>query len=450
MKLSPHWLLITQSALLRHERKGNYDSETVKMRFPKLTPLQSRFAASLLASIVILVIYYALSNPHFAYAAELDSIQNRDHNHHRLLDESLIGDPLLLENEGKEKAQSVNEGESKVELEKRQDSAIPLENNVPADDEIDAGKSKQYVFQNSTIFGRVGEKGPGFPTPMFISSNDQSDLGSGLAQVASSQATEWMIQQAQEGARKVYVSITTCSQPSTNSGPIPPQLTLYVGTSPNPGPNNNMDGILLTEGHGSAVLTGNGDMYLAVYAPEIPSPLAGGWTYQLAVSIDAFYHSYSDNQSLLLLDTDSNSALFVSSNLTNQDSSNSSFSEWMGMWPPPLTLFAHNSDDSSIEGLRYSYCGLQNSARIQPAAIESGQLSMSMTGRPVGSWDSDPEPKQQFYLNALDNSSSYYGIMAMTGNSTHSGPGVVNGGGQVWRFMQFTTKSGTSPQSCWS
>ena len=417
------------------------------MRFPKLTPLQSRFAASFFASLVILIIYYVLSNPHFAYAIELDSIHNRDHNHHRLLDDLIIERSFSGGDQGVTKSELGDEEWADGELRKRQDGIATLQNNVPADDTIKVGMPKQYVFQNSTIFGKAGERGLGFPTPMFISSNDQTDLGSGLAQVASSQATDWMLQQNQEGSQSVYVSITTCSQPPSNAGFIPPQLTLYIGTSPNPGPNSHMSLITLKEGYGSAVLTGNGDMYMTVYAPDLLSPLAGEWSYQLAASIDGFYHSYSDNQSLLLLDTDSNSALFVSSNLTDQGPGNSSFGEWMNMWPPPLTLFAHNGNDSSIEGLRFSYCGLQNYAQIQPNATGSGRLNMSMTERSVGAWNSGPEPKQQFYLNALDKSSGYYGIMAMNGNSSHSGAGVVNGGGQVWRYMQFTTKSGMSSRS---
>jgi len=52
-----------------------------------------------------------------------------------------------------------------------------------------------------------------------------------------------------------------------------------------------------------------------------------------------------------------------------------------------------------------------------------------------------PYPKQQFYFQGLNRSSSYFGILAMTGNSTASGPGVVGGGGRVWQTMSFTTQS---------
>ncbi|KAI9689449.1 MAG: stretch-activated cation channel mid1 [Bathelium mastoideum] len=411
------------------------------MRFPKLTPLQSRFAASMLASIIILVIYYMLSNPHFAYAAELDSIQNQDHNHHRLPEDLVVNEVHWGEDEDKAGHEPVDEKELRTRREKRQDDASSLDNNVPADGTIKPGALNQYKFSNSTIFGPAGEKGAGFPSPMFTGSSNQADNGSGLAQVASPRNAEWTSQITSDESRKVFISITTCSQPSSSNGSPPPQLTLYVSTSPNPGPTNHLYIIPLTEGWGSANLTGTGDIYMAVQAPNEPSSVTSEWSYQLAASIDGFYHSYSDSQSLLLLDTDSDSALFVSNNLTNEGFGNASWQEWMSMWPPPFTLFAHNINDSSIDGIRYSYCGLQKYAQIQPDAAESGQLVSSMTTKPVGTWGSGPEPKQQFYLNNLNGSSTYWGVMAMSGNSTQSGKGVVNGGGQVWRFMEFTTKS---------
>ena len=35
---------------------------------------------------MVLVLYFALSLPHFAYAADVDSMRGEDHNHERLLD----------------------------------------------------------------------------------------------------------------------------------------------------------------------------------------------------------------------------------------------------------------------------------------------------------------------------------------------------------------------------
>ncbi|KAL9097762.1 MAG: hypothetical protein Q9165_000088 [Trypethelium subeluteriae] len=412
------------------------------MRFPKLTPLQSRFVASLVASIIILVIYYILSNPHTAYAATLDSIQNQDHNHHRLAKDSVTDSSFSRETEeGIVKLRAVDEEGTRAGLDTRQDSPTILGNNVPKNDVIKPGATNQYVVHISTTLSEKGVQATGFPSPMFDGSSNQVDNGSGLAQVASSENAEWQTVTDQEASQKVYVSVTTCSQPSSNSNQPPPQLILCLSKNSNPGPSNCFKNITLIEGHADATLPSTDELYIAVLAPEVPSALTSEWSYEVAASIDAFYHSYSNSQGLLLLDTDSKSALFVSNNLTSATPDNSIYNDWMQMWPPPLTLFAHNTNDSSITGLRHSYCGLQNTAQIQPSAVDSGQMVMSMTERAVGLWGSSPEPKQQFYLNALNTSSTYNGIMAMNGNSTHSGPGVVNGGGQVWGPMSFKTKS---------
>jgi calcium channel MID1 len=54
------------------------------MPLPKLSPLQSRLAASLIASIMLLFLYFTFASPHFAYAGDVDSIRPEDHNHERL------------------------------------------------------------------------------------------------------------------------------------------------------------------------------------------------------------------------------------------------------------------------------------------------------------------------------------------------------------------------------
>src|SRR5437762_2869642 len=63
------------------------------MPFPKLSPLQSRLAASLFASVAVLILYLALSSSNLAYALHPDSISLEDHNNERLLT------PYILEGE---------------------------------------------------------------------------------------------------------------------------------------------------------------------------------------------------------------------------------------------------------------------------------------------------------------------------------------------------------------
>ena len=70
---------------------------------PKLTPLQSRFLASVAALALLALIYWSLSDPRFAYAAELDfdgagqSRGGEDHNWHRIAQTALERDGITME-----------------------------------------------------------------------------------------------------------------------------------------------------------------------------------------------------------------------------------------------------------------------------------------------------------------------------------------------------------------
>ena len=67
----------------------------------------------------------------------------------------------------------------------------------------------------------------------------------------------------------------------------------------------------------------------------------------------------------------------------------------------------------------------------------SNHVQMGMVTRGLGN-----KPKQQFYATGLNSSSQYRAFLAMNGNSTASGNGVVGGGGKVWGpGIDFTTKS---------
>ena len=97
-------------------------------------------------------------------------------------------------------------------------------------------------------------------------------------------------------------------------------------------------------------------------------------------------------------------------------------------------MYAKNKDDRSIDGLKYSYCGLQKHAQI--AATKNGQfssmVSTGMTKRGPGNL-----PKQQFFFSGLNSSASYLGILARDGSEN----GFAGGGGHVFRATSFSTKS---------
>ncbi|KAI9818472.1 MAG: stretch-activated cation channel mid1 [Pycnora praestabilis] len=428
------------------------------MPFPKLTPLQSRFAASLAASLILLVIYFSLTNPQFAYAANVDSIVHEDHNHRRLLD-------LLAQGDGTEDFNWEGEQDGEAELYEPEfavfdrgiigradDMVVTLANNAPGILNIDAGTVQYWKFPNATLQGPFASETPTLPSSVYLRIRDDG------ADFGDHESEEWLdeeghghnkeLERRQTTAlepRILYITLNTCLQPlsHSNGGMPPPQLEVYVSQSPSnkrPGPGNydpNMQ-FIADSGFANVTLNASADVYIGVSAPSTPG-FSGGYNYQIAASIDAQYHSYNaTNTSLYLVDSDSNSALLITNVLTTASSNESVYSEWMSI-APPFDLFAHNINDTSIQGLEKSYCGLSHNAQI--AARKNGQSTQdvdgSMTKRGL-----DQQPKEQFYVKNLNGSSSYSGFLGLQLNSTAGSSNVPGGGGKVWTALNFTTKSG--------
>ncbi|KAF2767326.1 hypothetical protein EJ03DRAFT_329351 [Teratosphaeria nubilosa] len=256
--------------------------------------------------------------------------------------------------------------------------------------------------------------------------------------------------QSSSDTRNIFVSINTCLQPTWNGTgtqtDAPPQLTLYVGTTANNsdvGPDGSNDTQTLQElqaGFASVTVPASGTWYIAVSAPALPDGFVGVWNYELAVSIDDYYHQAdSDTAFLYLVDTDMDSALLVTDNLTLSDPSSTVFKQWMNL-TDPFIIFAANVNHTVTKGIENSYCGWKQYAQIQanqadPEGITTG-VQMGMITRGLGN-----KPKEQFYLTGLNGSSDYTGVLAMVGNSTASGSGVVGGGGKVWAPVPWTTKN---------
>jgi calcium channel MID1 len=436
------------------------------MHFPKLTPLQSRLAACLGTSIILLIIYFSLSPTHFAYAAELDSIHNQDHNHHRIP----LGQDLDI-------ASGIDWGEDDVDLDmadldgtaqyqaefaglgrdligRAPLDTVALKNNQPNQLNISPGETQYYIFENSSVFGASTPWRTGLPTN--ISREDQDvvwkrdQVGSQEEESEDEDDSSGMerieIRKRQSGGgtpKMVYISVNTCLQPSTNdTTAVPPQLTLYVSTSnqdKKPGPSSSdATSFPLTEGYVEAKVNATGNLYLAVVAPNVTSSFSGQWNYFVAASIDASYYYYNDTTSFVwTIDTDSTSALMATYNLTSEDNSTETLAlrkEWMKT-PAPFGMIVYNQSTPLVNGIRNSYCGLQN------LDLSEIQIERNMTERGMGS-----NPKQQFYISGLRPGQKYTGVLTYNGvnsSTSNSGPGVVGGGGQLWKAMNFTTKNGT-------
>ncbi|KAF9633942.1 putative calcium channel subunit mid1 protein [Lasiodiplodia theobromae] len=438
------------------------------MSCSNLTPLQSRLAASLSALVLVVLVFLSLGPSHLAYAAEVpSSLEDADHNHMRLAENiGFMGVELDARAAG-EKAEQVGEGEeAEAQYEPafvgvsrdiigRQDSeAVTLTNNEVATKSLTAGNTLYFKFENSSVWGNFSESTPGLPEingkKLLSRENMEREL-----KKRELEEVEEVEEEGEDGkvvlrkrqsakTREVYVSMNTCNQPDINgttTEEAPPQLTLYVSTSdrntsPGPDADSNLQSThTLTSGFASATVNATSNVYIGVSAPSpLPSGFTGDWQFQVAASIDQSFHQFNyhdaTNSFVYLVDTDTQSALFVTDNLTTSDPGEEDYERWMKAGNP-FQLFAYSYNMSSIKGMERSYCGLLNAWNDEPTSQISG-----MTTRGLGS-----KPKEQFYVQGLNGSTRYHAFPVMYGNSTAAGSGVVGGGGQVWSPVNFTTKA---------
>lgn len=429
------------------------------MQFPKLTPLQSRLAACLVTSIILVIIYYSISPSHFAYAAELESILNEDHNHHRI-DFGQEGGFKDVTDWGEDAAMLEEDGFARTEedrvlvgniVKRASPGTAPMRNNIPFETNIAAGDSDPYVFSRSQVYGPTGTRRTGLP---------QNTLGPGGTSLEKRDETssdddvgieyhDLLERQASNGtAQTVYISANTCLQPSVNLGGLgsPPQLTLYISANESDitsTPIGNATAIPFEQGYVSAKVNATGDVFFAVVADNLTTDFAGQWNYKIAASIDASYFYYEDSTPMIwTVDTDSKSALLATLNLTDPDINASNTmslrQQWMNLTSSPslpFTMKIYNASSPNITGIERSYCGLDK-LDINPVTI-----NYTMTTRGVGK-----NPKQQFYATGLQPGQNYTAILAFDGlKMTNSS--VVAGGGQLWRSIPFTTKTGESAQN---
>jgi calcium channel MID1 len=426
------------------------------MQFPKLTPLQSRLAACLGTSILLVIIYYSISPSHFAYAAELGSILNEDHNHHRIalghdfdlatdIDSSKDGDILETDGfAGTGEYRAEFPGVSRELVGRAPPGVTQLKNNVQFAINIKPGESDNYVFDSTEVYGPKGTVRSGLPWNISrsdgtsIQKRDDAEWNEGTG----TDVHDLLKRQATNGTvTPVYISVNTCLQPFVNLGRTssPPQLTLYISVNESnisPSADKNAVKVPLERGYASKVVNATGSVWFSIVADDLTDDFSGPWNYAIAASIDASYFYYEDTPFIWTVDTDSNSALLATLNLTDADPEVSDETkalreQWMKMTDaPPFTMKIYNSSSPNITGIESSYCGLKNEG-MNPIII-----TYNMTRRGVGQ-----NPKQQFYATGLQPGQNYTAILAYDGvNMTNAD--VVAGGGQLWKSITFTTKTG--------
>jgi len=337
---------------------------------------------------------------------------------------------VLFESDLEEDLHKSNDG---LKLEVRQvQGVLELANNAPQNKNINIGEVQHWVFTKEEIDGPHGVTGPGLPGDNL----DKRDL-----------EIEGQELKTRQQSNKIYITLNTCLQPSTNSSKdsddaIPPQLQIYFSMSssnqkPGPGVNDpNQRSLQVDGGYGYLEVEANSDVYVGVAAPNTTA-FSGSWNYEVAASNDAPYHMSHTKPNLFFVDGDNHAALLITDDLTEAAPNETVFKEWMGLNPPPWGVFAADQQDRSILGLKNSFCGLRNNVRLS-ANIKGAQNQniAQMTSRGLRG-----KPKEQFYITGLNASSQYWGMLVMEGNSTASGLGVVGGGGQVFAAIEFDTKA---------
>lgn len=370
----------------------------------------------------------------FAQAAGDDTILQKDHNHHRLLNlpnyQDIFESAAIRANHYEPDFAGID----RAIIGRAPDTATILGNNAPQPTDIDQGDVQYWIFPRATLQGSFGQAN--LSLPLNLTATSTSRLETDLMNLARNQRPP-------AASRTVWLTISTCDQPvSTTTGDdsvAPSPLAVYISLSPNNQrpDNERKDHVIPLEGgYGIIQLSGvSDDIYIGVRAPE-SNDYEGVYNYELAASIDAPYATYFSgiadpwNTTITAWDTDKNSSLLGTGNITNVSPKSSNFSEWMTM-QPPFSVYVHSQTDSAILGLQRSVCGLRNHAQIKDSDIEESDKVMVEIGG---------QPKQLFYIKDLNSNSFYNAIMTLE----RSDNGTIGGGGAVWEMTSFKTKSGES------
>ncbi|KAH7152487.1 stretch-activated Ca2+-permeable channel component-domain-containing protein [Dactylonectria estremocensis] len=397
----------------------------------QLSPLQSRLVASLGASLVLFALYVLLFSPSFASATELPI------NHVVRVEQpsEQLAEPPLALSDGLDISYEPEFGAFDRSIIGRATADVnTLTNNAVEKLNLSPNNTQCYIFKKSAIFSRDE-----------VAAQDTDDKGE----------EHELSRRAQ--SKKVYISVNTCMQPTleTRSGKKkqPEQLSLYVSTSVQcPGPSKDASKMKMIEFEEGAVmysLNTTGDVYVGITAPNVTSNYSSLYNFEIAASLDEYYHSYSpqNNSQLLWMDSDSSSALLVTRNLTQHNNETEQFMTA----ELPYDIYFQNNNSTSLDGLRHSVCGLRRSSQFSSIvnnkndSISSDSITTGMTTRGPGNL-----PKQQFLVVGLDSSSSYSGIIVKRANSNSTSSkskraeSSIGGGGTVFQATQFETSSGTN------
>ncbi|KAH8161737.1 hypothetical protein CIB48_g6502 [Xylaria polymorpha] len=408
----------------------------------QLSPLQSRLAASVIASCLVIVLYLVLFAPQFALAADLAgfSSSNLDANDvfYEIED---TADPFDVQSPSYEPDFSLFD---RSIIGRVSDGSTPLDADHPTTSNIEPGITNFYVFEVASVSGRSAqEHNTPYELRRHLNGTQEVVGGDGHNELGA----DLDLEPRQTPSKTLYISVNTCNQPSRISPEqttMPPQLTLFVSTSSentSPGPGKDQGTqktIVFNEGAVIYNTSLDRDVYFSISAPQVSEEYFSTslpYNYEVAVSLDGYYHSYNTNvqPNLYLVDSDASSAYLTTLNLTSRPDQVISTT--------PYTIFVQSAKNLDINGIRNSYCGLKSWAQIRPLVNGDSQATMGL----IQGGDANLT-MQEFYISGLDASTNYTGIIALNTSLTvqkrqESGSGGGSTGGVVvYRGVNFTTK----------
>ncbi|KAI3334291.1 stretch-activated Ca2+-permeable channel component-domain-containing protein [Ustulina deusta] len=406
----------------------------------QLSPLQSRLAASVIASFLVIVLYLFLFAPQFAFAADLAQIPDILGQDGPFYD---IEDATELFDVGGPSYEPSFALFDRSITGRVSDGASSLDADSPTRSNIDPGNTIAYVFEVASVSGRSAQE-PDTPYELRRSLNGTQEYAKGEGDGDDELSSDLDPVRRQTPSKTLYISVNTCNQPGRISPDQttmdPPQLTLFVSTSSentSPGPGKDEGSqktIVFDEGAVMYNTSLDGDVYFSISAPQVSEKFFTTtlpYNYEVAVSLDGYHHSYDSEAepNLYWVDSDASSSLLTTLNLTSHSEEVIS--------TPPYIVFVQNTKNLDINGLRKSYCGLSSWAQIRP--LQNGGSQATIGLRQGGE---DNLTTQEFYISGLNASTSYSGIIALNTSLSlqKRQDGSSGGGAVVYKGIDFSTK----------
>ncbi|KAF9912203.1 stretch-activated cation channel mid1 [Linnemannia zychae] len=232
-----------------------------------------------------------------------------------------------------------------------------------------------------------------------------------------------------DGEYDVFISVSTCSTPKSDGAQCPP-LEFFVSTStsqPLPGPGQSILPEYSEDGLMRFTVRTKKDVFFSLHSPSLTGTWTGDWAVEVATSTQGFVQDYQTAQGLVLDDTDSVSASFLTHNFTAV---------------PTFKVFLVNSNTLPI-GLTRSLCAIEV---IQPAPLTKANMIVTQTNRTLnldGSMGTEilpPEPtfekfgqRRQVFIQSLTPGTNYTAFF-ITDVLNHAGAEVM------FAMTTFTTK----------